>query len=181
MELRDQDPIEPSSSWQAPAALTPTVVAEEQKLEVTEEDREVARVALVERMARKHPTRAAPRWFDPDEVALVASCASAHGGDRDAKTRGLRDAIGNAFAVSKDGPPTVRFIWGKLDHFLDHVERGRRRRLAEERNARMRADTHGAERALRPALAPSPRVPHEQMATDLERLFGPGWSANVPQ
>jgi hypothetical protein len=38
------------------------------------------------------------------------------------------DAIAGAFIASKDGAPTARFIWEKLDHSFDRVERGRRRR-----------------------------------------------------
>jgi PAS domain S-box-containing protein len=43
------------------------------------------------------------------------------------KLRAHGEAIDGAFHASKDGPPTARFIWGKLEHFLDHLERGGRR------------------------------------------------------
>jgi hypothetical protein len=79
-----------------------------------------------------------------DAVAMVAACAAALGGDAEAKMLAQRDAIAGAFVVSKDGPPTVRFIWEKLDHFLDHVERGRRRRLTRERAAGRRAAEEAA-------------------------------------
>jgi hypothetical protein len=177
MEPRDQDPIEPSSSCEAKGArMDARHAAEERRIFIGQEDEEVARRALVERMKRKHPTWPAPRWFDAGEVATVAACAAAIGGDVEAKTLAQRDAIAGAFLASKEGPPTVRFIWEKLDHFFDHVERGRRRRLAEERNAEMRAPT--ARVGPAPTLTRIPgthRIPREQMTADLRRLFGEHW------
>jgi hypothetical protein len=172
MEHRDQDQIR-TSSCERPVEEPPRP-AEEQQIEVTKEDEEIARKALAARMARKHPTRPTPRWFDARELAMVVACVGAVGGDSEAKRLAQSDAIAGAFIASKDGPPTVRFIWEKIDHFLDHVERGRRRRLAEERNARMRAEP---ERSLpRPTRGPAPpAIPHEQMAADLEKLFGADW------
>ena len=107
----------------------------------------------------------------------MAACASALEGDRGAKMLALRDAIGGAFLASKDGPPTVRFIWGKLEHFFDHVERGRRRRLADERHERLCAPDNGASHAPSPQSAPAAEsaVSHAQMKADIERLFGRGW------
>jgi hypothetical protein len=61
-------------------------------------------------VVKKHPTRASPRWFDAAEVAMVAACAAALEGDVNAKKTAQRDAIAGAFLVSKNGPPTVRFI-----------------------------------------------------------------------
>jgi hypothetical protein len=177
MEHRDQDQKEPSSCEAAPAKAP--LVREEEKSEVTDEDREVARAALVERMARKHPKRTAPRWFDAGELALVAACASALEGDREAKRVAMSDAIAGAFIASKEGPPTVRFVWEKLDHFLDHVDRGRRRRLAEERNARMRANADQRERVA-PLPVPPAALSHAQMEADIAKLFGPNWRKHVP-
>lgn len=171
MEHRDQD-HEPSSCG-APLETPPLPPArpEEQQAQVTKEDEEVARRALAERMTRKHPTRTAPRWFDASEVALVAACAAALEGDAEAKMIALRDAIAGAFAASKHGPPTVRFIWEKLDHFLDHVERGRRRRRAEEREARRVVECQQPkERTRAAALTPMP----DDVRLELEKLFGPG-------
>jgi hypothetical protein len=178
MEHRDQDQIR-TSSCERPVEEPPRP-AEEKQVEVTKEDEEIARKALRARMDRKHPTRPAPRWFDARELAMVAACVATVGGDAEAKRLAQSDAISGAFTASKDGPPTVRFIWEKLDHFLDHVERGRQRRLAEERNARMRA---AAERsAPRPIRAPAaPSIPYEQMAADLEKLFGADWRTHVPR
>ena len=173
MEHRDPDQIEPSSC--EVTGGTPTAATEEQQVEVTKGDEEIARKALAARMERKHPTRPAPRWFDAGEIAIVAACSAALEGDAEAKLVAQRDAIAGAFLASKDRAPTVRFIWEKLDHFFDHVDRGRRRRLADERAAR---------RATEPA-APAPRalpaapagIPDEVHA-ELERLFGPGWSGS---
>jgi hypothetical protein len=175
MEHRDQD--QEPSSCEATLASAPSAVAEEQQVEVTREDQEVAREALAERMKRKHPTRPAPRWFDASERAMVAACSAALEGDAAAKLVAQRDAIAGAFVASKDGAPTARFIWQKLDHFFDHVERGRRRRLADERAAQARAH-HDA----KPAAPSVPRafagISREQMDADLKRLFGAGWKTS---
>jgi hypothetical protein len=172
MEPRDQDQIEPSSSGPELARPASSPRTEEQEPVVTTEDEEVARLALAERMARKHPKRPAPKWFDAGELAMVGACVAALGGDAETKLAAQRDAIAGAFLVSKDGPPTVRFIWEKLDHFLDHVERGRLRRVAEERAAR-RAAAAQAPATERTPSGPTP-IPGEVVA-ELERLFGPGW------
>jgi hypothetical protein len=168
MEHRDQDQ-KPSSCQvrvEVPPAPPPP---EEQQVEVTKADEDIACRALAERMAKKHPMRPAPRWFDVGDVAMVAACAAALGGDAEAKMTAQRDAIAGAFLVSKDGPPTVRFIWEKLDHFLDHVDRGHRRRLAEERA--MHRITPPAPRARPVAPTPMP----DDIAAELEKLFGPRW------
>jgi hypothetical protein len=82
-----------------------------------------------------------------------------------------RDAIAGAFLLSKNGAPTVRFIWGKLDHFFDHVERGRRRRLEIESAEQSCANPtpNARSRAVR---ASEPLVPREQMRLDIERILG---------
>jgi hypothetical protein len=139
MEPRDQDLELSSCAHVAPAA------AEQEQPTVTQADREIARIALAERMKRKHPKRPPPRWFDRADVEMVAICAATIEGDREAKLQGLRDSIAGAFCASKDGPPTSRFIWGRLEHFVEHVELGRRKAYAEQREAQRRA--HDDERA----------------------------------
>jgi hypothetical protein len=174
MEHRDQD--QEPSSCEAPTSTTdaPSGAAEQEQVEVTKEEQEIARSALAERMTRKHPARPAPRWFDARELAMVAACAAAVVGDAETKMQAQRDAMAGAFIASKDGPPTVRFVWEKLDHFFDHVDRGRRRRLADEREARSRAQRDAAPpRGL--VRLPTATIPLEQMDADLERIFGPGW------
>jgi hypothetical protein len=180
MEHRDQDQIEPSS-WEATAPETDATIAltQQEQVEVTKAAQEIARIALAERMTRKHPTRLAPHWFDARELAMVAACAAALEGDAEAKMDAQRDAIAGAFLASKDGPPTVRFIWEKLDHFFDHVDRGRQRRLADEREARLRAHRDPAP-PPRVVRLPYATIPHEQMDADLKRLFGPGWRTRTP-
>jgi hypothetical protein len=138
MEPRDQD-LEPSSCASDASPPRPTTVEEEQP-RVTQVDREIARIALAERMKRKHPKRSPPRWFDRADVEMVAFCAAAIDGDREAKLQALRESIFGAFSASKDGAPTSRFIWAKLEHFLEHVEQGRRRAQVEERDARRRTE-----------------------------------------
>jgi hypothetical protein len=169
MELRDQDQIEPSCCGTDDASPMPETGGKQ--ADVSKEDREVARRALAERMARKHPTRRPPRWFDAGEVAMAAACAATIAGGTEAKLVAQRDAIAGAFLVlSKDGPPTVRFIWEKLDHFLDHVDRGRRRRLAQEQAARRVTEATTPPRPLPVAPAPMPA----EVSVELGRLFGSG-------
>jgi hypothetical protein len=111
---------------------------------------------------------------------MVAACSSVIDGDGEAKRQAHREAIVGAFLVSKEGPPTVRFVWGKLEHFLDHVERGRRRLRAEHASKlRSERDVNAAARVI---ATPAPAISHEQMTADIERLFGPGWrSPHVPR
>lgn len=134
----DRDQKEPSSCESAIANAEAPDAQEEQPT-VTKEDREVARWALAERMKRKHPKRPPPRWFDGADIAMVALCTATIQGGREAKEQAHRDAITGAFCASKDGPPTARFIWGKLEHFLEHVERGQKKLRNEELDARRRA------------------------------------------
>jgi hypothetical protein len=111
------------------------------------------------------------------ELALVAACAGELEGDRAAKTIAMSDAIAGAFLASKDGPPTVRFVWEKLDHFLDHVERGRRRRLALERATR-----RSTERPTGPQPVAGATPMPAEVAAELEKLFGAGWRrSHVPR
>jgi hypothetical protein len=167
-EPRDQNQIEPSSSCEgAPAKPTAARLDEEEQPTVSKEDREVARWALAERMKRKHPKRPPPRWFDRGDIEMVARCTATVDGDRAAKEQAHREAITGAFCASKDGPPTARFIWDRLEHFLEHVERGRKKLRNE---AALDALRHPAEQRIA-----TTRVPRERMSADLERLFGPGW------
>jgi hypothetical protein len=170
MEHRDLNLSEPSSC-ESLAMSASTSTEEKNSIEVTEEDRQVARAALAERMRRKHPKRTPPRWFDAGELAIVAACSSAVEGDRNAKLAAHRHAIDGAYAVSKEGPPTVRFIWEKLEHFLDHVERGRTRAQSLEREARYRDERH-ATAMPRPVIVSPPVISAAQMRADYERLFG---------
>jgi hypothetical protein len=168
-ELRDQDQEPSSCETLVEAPSTPSRAPEEQQVEVAKEDVDIARLALAERMAKKHPTRLAPRWFEAGEVAMVAACVAALAGDAEAKMIAQRDAIAGAFLLSMERPPTVRFIWEKLDHFLDHLERGRRRRLAEERAAARSM----AEDAPQPT--PARYAVPDDVLVELQNLFGAGW------
>jgi hypothetical protein len=170
MEHRDLNLNEPSSC-ESLAMSASRSTQEKNSIEVTEEDREVARAALAERMRRKHPKRPPPRWFDAGELAIVAACSSAIEGDHEAKLAAHRHAIDGAYAVSKERPPTVRFIWEKLEHFLDHVDRGRARARSLEREARYRNERH-APAVPRPVIVSAPMISAAQMRADYERLFG---------
>jgi hypothetical protein len=178
MEHRDQDQME-LSYCESEAVIAPPPAEEQQQVEFAEDDKETARVALGERMARKYPTRRAPRWFDAGDVAMVAACSSALEGDREAKLQAHHEAIVGAFCASRNGAPTVRFVWGKLDHFFDHLERGRRK-LRAEREAQLRAERE-VEPTQRVTRVAAPWIPPAQVQADLERVFGPGWRTHVPR
>ena len=164
MEHRDQDQ-ERSSCASAPVGKRPKPHDEEEQRFVTSEDRAIARVALGERMKRKSPRLAPPRWFDRRDVEMVALCTAAIEGDRDARALAHRDAIAGAFLASKDGPPTARFVWGSLAYFCEHRARGRYARELEE----ARRQAAAPRRAGPDAEA---RIAPEEMRADLERLFG---------
>jgi hypothetical protein len=135
-EPRDQN-LE-LSSFESVAPTAPETAEQEQPT-VTQTDREIARVALADRTKRKHPKRSPPRWFDRADVEMVAICAASIEGDRESKLQALRHSVTGAFCSSRDGPPTSRFIWGKVEHFLEHLELGRRKAYAEKREAQRRA------------------------------------------
>jgi hypothetical protein len=101
-------------------------------LNVTNEDRAVATVAVAECFRHRWPDRAPPRDFDPAAVECVARCAAAAGGDAQSKLQALRDALAGALRSSKQ-PPTVRYVWGAPRYFRAHLRCGREMRLARER------------------------------------------------
>jgi hypothetical protein len=169
-EPRDPDQREPSSCCEAHAVGSLPAERKQQQSIPCAEDEEVARLALVERMRRRYPARPTPDpavWrFDAGDVAMVAACSAAIEGDREAKLAVHRAALTGAFAASKEGPPTVRFTWGTLEHFFDHVERGRRQLRAEEPERRP-AQRRGRE-------APASLVDADRIQADRVRIFGPG-------
>ena len=142
---------------------------------LTDADLEVARMAMTECLQRAHPGAAGPFRLDDSDVRLVAACAAAVTGNREAKLQALRDAIDGAYRTSH-GAPRVRFIWGKLEHFLRHAADGRRARLAcdpELRNEEPApAPTRRARRQVHAALA---GISPEEIAAGMARVFGPGW------
>jgi DNA-binding MarR family transcriptional regulator len=119
-----------SSSHAGTRELEP-VAEQEEKLDV---DRQTAREALAELVAKKYPRRPTPRVFDATALALATACSSSIEGGHEQKLAALRFAIAGAWTVS-DGPPSARFIFGALEHFVDHVERGQGRARALERVA----------------------------------------------
>jgi len=97
-------------------------------------DRDVAREVLGILRERRFGRRVG--LFDTKVMAMVAACVSAIDGDRETKLRAELDAIEHAFAVSR-GTPTPRFVWGSVDHFLDHEQQGRgARAVAARKRAR---------------------------------------------
>jgi hypothetical protein len=104
----------------------------EEKTDVTTDDEQAARDALGELAEKKHPRRPRPRVFDADAVAAAAACARSIEGGNAAKLEALRFAMAGAWSVS-DGAPSSRFIFGTLEHFAEHLERGQARARALER------------------------------------------------
>ena len=102
-------------------------------------DRAAACQALLGRHRRLHPETPLPRTFNPEDVAVVVRCAAEGGWARQRFAEMSRDAVEGAIARSPDRAPTIRFIWGKVEHFTAHVERGRAARLAGERRKANRA------------------------------------------
>jgi hypothetical protein len=150
MEPRDQNQIKPSSSRESAVATSAAATLnEEEQAMVSKEDRELARWALAERMKRKYPKRPPPRWYDRTDIEMVARCTATIEGDRTAKEQAQREAITGAFCASRDGPPTARFIWEKLEHFVEHVERGRRKLCNEALDAQRLREREEDERARR--------------------------------
>jgi hypothetical protein len=88
-------------------------------------DIEIARDALATLYRRRHPSGTVPRVFSPDEMAFVIQCTQACDGDPDEKRFLHQLAVRGAFLVSRGGPPSSRFVWGRMAHFLAHVARGR--------------------------------------------------------
>jgi len=116
----------------------------------SELDRNVAREVLGALRERRFGRRVG--LFDTKVVAMVAACVSAVGGDREAKLRAQMDAIQHAFAVSR-GTPTPSFVWGSIDHFLDHETQGRGARVEAERALARQARAAEAERLRARELA----------------------------
>ena len=140
--------------------------------------REIALDALAAYFRRRHPGMAPVRTFDAQDVDAVARCAGSVTGDREAKLRALLDSVEGAFLASPR-PPTVRFVWGRIEHFLVHAERGRRLRLRREHDASDAKRSAHATSTAHAAAAPDARsqggIPREQLQADLVRLFGPTW------
>jgi hypothetical protein len=78
------------------------------------------RIALADCFRLLHPA-AAPRRCDDADVDRVALCAASIAGDAPIKLQALRDSLAGARHASRrsnGSPPTVRYIWGRIEHFL---------------------------------------------------------------
>jgi hypothetical protein len=172
-ETPEQAPVK---AVQSEAASRPQASVAEGDAEPTEADRDIARVVLGERLARKFPDRALPRWFERGDVEQVARCTMLLDGDREAKISAHRGALDAAFAASRNGPPTVKFVWGSVEHFLAHVDRGRvlARKLAARLAARV--DTSASSSTIATSaptsVAPPSADARAKMRADMARLFG---------
>lgn len=139
----------------------PVTLTEEEQ--AASEGGEIAREALAARFARKHPDARAPRYFDAADLAVVVQVARQLDGSRASKSQTMRDAVDGAWAASKGRAPTVRFIFGSFEWFLEHVERGRAARIA----AAARLANTARQRAL-----PEPEIPRatpEEIAAAIAR------------
>ncbi|HEY3820257.1 MAG TPA: hypothetical protein VGL81_23995 [Polyangiaceae bacterium] len=142
---------------------------------IAEADRAAARVVLAECFQLQHPHFTPPRLLDEADVERVAFCAAAIDGDPPSKLQALRDSLAGAARASRrsnGSPPTVRYIWGRLEHFLRHAERGRSLRSMAERQTCLPMAPQA------PGVAPA--APHvgpsrSQMEADLAKLFGSTW------
>jgi hypothetical protein len=144
-------------------------------------DREIALEALAALRERRFGRGV--RLFDTRVVATVAACVSAIEGDREAKLRAQFDAIEHAVAVSRGGP-SPNYIWGDVDHFLEHELCGRKARLERERARVRQARAAEAERlrALegarleREACGPPPEALRFMAELGIRSDFGRGKS-----
>lgn len=117
---------------------------EQQGSMISEGDREIAFEVLATLRERRFGRGA--KLFQADVATMVATCVSVVDGDRDAKKRAQLDAIEHAFSVSR-GAPTPSYIWGSIDHFLEHEAGGRNARLERERMRARLAHVAGVDRA----------------------------------
>lgn len=171
-ELPDPIELNRSSSF-SPVSPEELENNEEQRFNPSEADREVAVEALAKLRERRFGRAA--KVFDATVVAMVARCASVIDGDRETKLRAQLDAIEGAFLVSR-GTPTPTFIWGSIDHFLEHEASGRKSRLECERARAMRAHEAKIQRELarewalreREACGPPPEA--LKFMAELEKL-----------
>lgn len=149
-EMGSTDPDQNSVNSFLCETTPEAVEAPEQKAEVliSSEDRATAREILTHYARRRHPKRSPPSSFDPDVVDLVALRAAQTEGDQPAKFEALRAAVVGAFVISRERPPTIRYVFGAQEHFLAHVDRGRAKAEGDARAARRRAE--GASTTPRP-------------------------------
>ena len=117
------DPRDPKNSSSFSRLARKNARNEEQGLNGSEVDREIALEAL--RTLRERRFGRGVRLFDANVIDLVVACGSAIEGDEETKRRAQHDAIEHAFAVSR-GKPTPSFIWGSIDHFFEHEQCGRK-------------------------------------------------------
>jgi hypothetical protein len=110
--------------------------------------------ALAARHERAFPGQPAPTSFsgiDVDQIVTV----TAQGTWTEAELDQTHvDAIDGAWPKSNHTPPAVRFVWGKLEHFLQNARDGRVKRESA---------------TPKPRPAPKPREPQAPIAT-LEEL-----------
>jgi hypothetical protein len=133
------------------------------KLDASELDRDIAREALGTLRERRFGRRV--KLFESNVVAMVTACVSAIAGDRETKLRAQLDAIEHAFRKSR-GAPTPSYIWGNIDHFLEHEAGGRSARVEGEQARVRKQNVAEAERSRarewarreREACPPPPEV-----------------------
>lgn len=125
----------------APTETAASPPEQEALYEVTDVDRATAKEALTLRAQRKNPKQRAPAWWDKTVLELVAVRVAQTPGTRDEKLEAQRLALAGAWIASRDQAPTVRFIWENQEHFLEHVERGRKKARNDAWRARREAES----------------------------------------
>ncbi|MFZ5894786.1 MAG: hypothetical protein ACOY0T_27230 [Myxococcota bacterium] len=142
-ELPDLEDLKTHSSSSRVGPEKLRCAEQEQGSKISETDWEIAFEVLA--MLRERRFGRGARLFEANVLEMVATCVSVVEGDREAKRRAQLDAIEHAFGVSH-GAPTPSYIWGSIDHFLEHEARGRTARLHLERAQARRAHAAAGQR-----------------------------------
>jgi hypothetical protein len=161
-------PPPPPPAAPSEAATTAEPPKEEILFEVTRDDREIAKEALTLRALRKTPRQTPPSWWDNAIIELVALRVAQTTGSREEKLDMQKHALLGAWLVSRERAPTVRFIWAEQEHFLEHVESGRKKAHNDAWFARTRAKARPSDEAhSSPALASPPALQAQEQTRDV--------------
>ena len=95
----------------------------------------IAKAVLAKHWMRKHPEARVPRWWDASKLAMVVACLETLRGSPEEMDRSIDLALEGAWALSHGRAPSVGYVFGSVDYFLDHVARGRAILQAGQRKA----------------------------------------------
>jgi hypothetical protein len=113
--------------------------------------REVAIELLAARFARKHPGVPAPRPHVREVTIVLSRLRELRGSTEERRQTGL-DAIAGAWARSVDAP-SVAYVFGSYEWFLDHAQRGAAEGARERRRLASRARTTQIAQAQEPVMS----------------------------